>query len=690
MKIEKVEIKNFRLLKNLVLDLESDLSVVVGKNNAGKTSFLAILEKFLSKNDSSFSFDDFSITEQKRLCSIIDCDLSPADYSAISLSLKIYISYSNEDTISDASEFLLDLDESNTHFVLLFEYALSYEKFVKLKDDYNTYVANGISRPVADFVSKNIKRYFSQHYSALEYGNEENLKEITLESIRKVISLETISARRDVDNDQGHSKSLSALAYRYYNNIGSATDFPDLQKQLLDTDGKLTEIYKDIFKDVVKEIQEMSYNPHEAEISVVSSLIDRPIFQDNTVVKYMHEDTLLPEDYNGLGYLNLFAIMFDLRIKLDRLSKKNRPDEHPTPINILFIEEPEAHTHPQMQYVFITNIKGILKNQIASVEGFNLQTILSTHSAHIVSQCDFQDIKYFYRVDSVDNSVQSKSLKTLFSTMVTASDSPDASEEEKSERASQEKAFRFVKQYVTLNRSELFFADKAILIEGDTERMLMSAMMKKQDDGEAGNESYVPLLSQNISVIEVGAYSHVFATFLAFIGIKTLIFTDLDCAKRNENGRYAKCPYTEAEQTTNASIKYFLNPESIQNLTAMCLENRVLKCVKEEETVRWEANTEGQLLVMFQCEEYDYQPSSFEDAFLSCNMSFVSDNKDGFCGLKNLSLLMPDSTDYYVLANKCIDSKTTFALDVLMNGGVNNEKWNTPLYIKEGLKWLAQ
>ena len=35
MKINKIQINNFRLLKNLKLDLEQDLSLVIDKNNTG-------------------------------------------------------------------------------------------------------------------------------------------------------------------------------------------------------------------------------------------------------------------------------------------------------------------------------------------------------------------------------------------------------------------------------------------------------------------------------------------------------------------------------------------------------------------------------------------------------------------------------------------------------------------------------
>jgi Predicted ATP-dependent endonuclease of the OLD family len=690
MKIERAYIKNFRILKEIEVDFEDALSVVIGKNNAGKTSFLAILEKFLASSKPEFAFDDFSITEQQAICALEDTEKNVEEYAEALLSLKLYISYTDDDDISKASEFLLDLDVDKKYFVLLEEFVLTFEKYQKLVSDYKMYKESVSGRDFRDYVSRNINRYFSVRIRALEYDNEANAKDISLETVNQVISMQTIGARRDVDNEQGKGKSLSVLANRYYRNIGSDTAFPSLQQQLIETDKKLTEEYKTIFADVVKEIKEMSYSPTEAEISIISSLIDRPIFQDNTIVKYLHDDTLLPEDYNGLGYLNLFAIMFDIRIKLDRLAKKNSPDERPTPINLLFIEEPEAHTHPQMQYVFIMNIKQILKKQRDKTAGFNLQTIISTHSSHIVSQCDFQDIKYFYRVIGETNSVKSRSLKRLHSAMVTtkvtATEDEEKAKQEK-QKVEEEAAFRFVKQYVTLQRAEMFFADKAILIEGDTERMLISAMMKKYDDSKKADSAYVPLLSQNISVIEVGAYAKVFSIFLGFIGIKNVIFTDLDCAKKNENNRSEGCGFTDATLTTNASIHHFLGTDVISEVVAKTSDERTFEY--NAETKLWRQDNDGHLRICYQRKENDYQASSFEDAFLSQNLKFVVLNKDTFQGLKCISELVETATDFYDLADKCIKSKTTFALDILMNGDSNNEQWVTPKYIEEGLEWLS-
>lgn len=668
------------MLENMDIDFEDVLSLVIGKNNSGKTSFLSILEKFLSENKPEFAFEDFSIGAQQSILALESSAKTPENYSEISLSLKLYISYTDTDNLGEAAALLLDLDNSKYGLVVLFEYTLTYEKYQNLVADYAAYKAKGINRGFAYYVSNNINQYFCVRIKALEYENETNSKTISGDIVKSIISMQTIGAKRDVDNEQGHSNALSLLAGKYYRaSVLSEEEFPALQKQLQDTDESLSGIYEKLFKPVVKEIAEMSYNPNEAELSVLSTLSEKKIFQDNTTVKYKHENTMLPEDYNGLGYLNLFAIIFNLRIKLDQLSKKNRPDENPTPLNLLFIEEPEAHTHPQMQYIFITNIKRILEQHRATAgKDFSLQTIISTHSSHIVSQCDFKDIKYFYRESTV--SVKSRSLKKLYSKMVTAQDAPT--------KAEQERSYRFVKQYVTLNRAELFFANKAVLIEGDTERMLLSAMMKKLDTEKAGTTKYEPLLSQNISVIEVGAYSHVFSVFLGFLGIKTLIITDLDCAKLGDNGRQGKCRFSDGTTTTNASIKFFTQLDKLNEIVGLAA--KPITFSYDSTSAKWNADSDGQLRLLFQKGENGYQARSFEDAFINNNLQFIIDNKDNFTSLKNKDILETIPPDYYDIADKCIESKTSFALDILLYGGVNNEGWTTPIYIKEGLEWLAQ
>ena len=71
-------------------------------------------------------------------------------------------------------------------------------------------------------------------------------------------------------------------------------------------------------------------------------------------------------------------------------------------------------------------------------------------------------------------------------------------------------------------------------------RVLLPVIMEKLDLENKNKSGYKPLLSQNISVVEITA-SHSFTPFINFLEIKTLIITDIDGV--NEN---SKCPVQDA------------------------------------------------------------------------------------------------------------------------------------------------
>ena len=56
----------------------------------------------------------------------------------------------------------------------------------------------------------------------------------------------------------------------------------------------------------------------------------------------------------------------------------------------------------------------------------------------------------------------------------------------------------------------------------------MPMMMHKIDNKKDPEEDIIPLLSQNISIIEVGAHSHIFMPLFSFLGSKVLFVTDID------------------------------------------------------------------------------------------------------------------------------------------------------------------
>ena len=68
MKIKKIYVQNYRLLKDFSLELKNDLSLIVGKNNCGKTSVLSVLEKIFNKNSgNTLTWEDISLSHRKEI-----------------------------------------------------------------------------------------------------------------------------------------------------------------------------------------------------------------------------------------------------------------------------------------------------------------------------------------------------------------------------------------------------------------------------------------------------------------------------------------------------------------------------------------------------------------------------------------------------------------------------------------------
>ena len=686
MKITKIKINHFRALENFELAVEEDLSVIIGKNNTGKTSLLSILDRFLGESKSSFEFHDFN---KKYLANNFPFNqegvLSAEEYDPFYISLTMHIEYNETDYIGNLAKLFMSLDPKDKTAIIRFEYVMTYELYLNVIKDYATYCskAGKKKRTIREYIEKNHSKYFKQIIKSVNPADTEEYVEIKEKSdIQRIINFKYIKAIRDVSNlDEAKTKSqtLSKLAVKYCEARRQETlDESLLDDVLKESDVKLDQSYKKIFKDVITDIERFSYGKGEAKISVKSMLSASTLIKENANVVYSKEAEFLPEEYNGLGYMNLFAMIFYINIQIDEFRKITKANQTPSDINLLYIEEPEAHTHPQMQYVFIKNIQAKLQEGRKGKEGedeINLQMILSSHSSHIVSQSDFEKIKFFYREN---DAIYSKNLSDLKTEMIDSGDDG-------------ENRFRFLKQYLTLERSELFFADKVIFVEGDTERILINAMMQKTDIANKDVDGYVPLMSQNISVVEVGAYSHVFDEFISYLGIKALIITDIDSTKGKiaSNGRtyYEACKVSSGEATSNASLKHYFNNIPFDELKSLKKSEKVL--TKNTEG-KWAPDPNGMVRIAYQTMQNRYYARSFEDAFICCNYEFVKQHKDEFKGLKNQNAIKDTKGAYYEIANKCIEKKSAFATDILYFSDDNYSNWIIPNYIKEGLEWLAK
>ena len=69
MQLTKLCVENYRALEKCDIDVPKNLTVIIGKNNTGKTSLAGVLSKFLGNE--SFVCDDLNIHAKASLYNIV-------------------------------------------------------------------------------------------------------------------------------------------------------------------------------------------------------------------------------------------------------------------------------------------------------------------------------------------------------------------------------------------------------------------------------------------------------------------------------------------------------------------------------------------------------------------------------------------------------------------------------------------
>ena len=135
-------------------------------------------------------------------------------------------------------------------------------------------------------------------------------------------------------------------------------------------------------------------------------------------------------------------------------------------------------------------------------------------------------------------------------------------------------------------------------------------------------------MSQNISVVEVGAYSHVFDEFISYLGMKALIITDIDSTKTEiaSNGRtyYEACKVSSGEETSNASLKHYFKGIPFDKLKSLKKAEKVLT---KNNKGKWVSDPNGMVRIAYQTTQNRYHARSFEDALFVATMNLLNNTK---------------------------------------------------------------
>ena len=550
MKIRNISIKNFRLLEDVSLCLENDTTLIVGRNNCGKTSLTELFRRLLADNSPKFRLEDFSLGTHEKFWEARELVRSNQEEHVVrerlpAISITLGIEYSADEELGTLSDFIVDLNEACVTAKIIVTYAVASGKidelFSKLSDDRRIFFRE---------LRERVPKLFEASVEAQDPNDPTNTKILESANLRAVLQFGFINAQRALDDATNKEKAVLGKVFeRLFTSASAAGAAADDQARAETLKTAVEGVQTNIDTDFNHQLRALAPTfalfgypgLSDPQLRTETQFDVQQLLSNHTTVTYAGPDPTginLPESYNGLGSRNLIFIL----LKLFELFREFTTRQPQSGVHLIFIEEPEAHLHPQMQAAFIRQLNRIRAMFEKTYNGGNawpVQFVVTTHSSHIANEASFDAMRYFLarprEAGSTILNTRSKDLRTGLSGEV-----PSNRE--------------FLHQYMTLTRCDLLFADAAVLVEGTTERLILPAAIRKFDEQDGNN-----LGGKYLSIMEVGgAYAHLFYNLIDFLDLRTLIVTDLDSVDAAENRR--KCKVSAGTHSSNASVNGWFDP----------------------------------------------------------------------------------------------------------------------------------
>ena len=659
MYLEKFELTHFRkfnetdnqimFVKNSLMnndkdevDVGSDTTLIVGKNNVGKTTIVTALDKLI--NIGKFKVSDFNYRYlDKWLSEYNENNKIPAPY--IEFKVTICLDDASQDLVTNLSSFLLveDLDDKKIDIIIKYEVTNEIEFKEKLKHEklnFDSFL------DVLDNTDFQINYYDKNLFK--------RVKDFKLSDLMRLTNIQANHLKSEHCLSDAFNKIIS---YNYDKNFEDEKN--EIIKLLLDINDKLTtrvqSNYQKELATVLKELISMK----QVQVNLHADITFEKLMNGLFKYEYKENDKNIPEDQFGLGYTNLIMIIASI---MDYIAKypKSAFNSH---INLISIEEPEVFMHPQMQELFIENINkalGVLlkKNDI----NVNTQLIISTHSPHILnskihSSNSFNNICYI----TSDNSFDACAINLNNEVVVNRENEDDLN-----------KDIAFLKKHIKFKTSELFFSDAVIFVEGFAEELLIPLYIEKLPNL---NHRYISVFNIN------GAHGKVYEKLIYTLKIPTLMITDLDIKRNSKDKKqFKQCQFLENVETTNPTLTYFRETSVLTGVPEYFIKKDKLYIAYQGKKIN------------------DYYATSFEEAFILHNyknkiLNFVlQDIKP------QIYQQIIGNNDYeqnklnsYKWQVKLSEDKGKFANNLffeIITAENDEDIPELPEYISSGLKWL--
>ena len=558
-----IELRQFRRLGNVQLDIDKKTTILVGANNSGKTSVLAALRHFLA-DGSAFGAFDISLSQWPKLRALgkeweaLTEDPSTNSGSECQWNKQLESLLSAMPTL----DLWFHAEAGMYHYVAPFlskfswkggavglrlrlEPAANADELKQLAWTYHLarlpvkdMGADSLAWPIdlLDFWLREPSKLGGVRAYKLDADNTplvglktytaqalpEGAAPIERKHLSKLIRVDFVAAQRGLGSEEADSRSTSGphrvgmfsnqlLKFaRQHLNVSSTGHGhrADLIKAVAEAQLELDKKIHEAIAPSVEEVKELGYpglhDPQEIRFRTRIQTAD--LLDHGTAVQYsMEKDSLtelLPEYSIGLGYQNLQSLSYQLvSFKAARL----RPEKGaPAPVHLVMIEEPEAHLHVQVQRIFADKAHKLISPSDNEALGLKSQLLISTHSSHLTHAENFDRIRYVRRVaKSAANPMPTSEVVNLGQIF-----------------GDDKQTRRFAERYFRVQHTDLLFANAAIFVEGVAERMLVPLFIER--DYKTLNSSYISFLDIG------GSHAHRLKPLVEKLRIPTVIITDID------------------------------------------------------------------------------------------------------------------------------------------------------------------
>ncbi|SEB00019.1 Predicted ATP-dependent endonuclease of the OLD family, contains P-loop ATPase and TOPRIM domains [Thiothrix caldifontis] len=736
MKIDFIEIKNFRKLQSCRIDFDREKTLLVGANNSGKTSAMIALRKFFL-SPKSIDIRDISIQNWSGI-DRIGADWEKRDNPQHNLNdflplLDVWLDVPlvkihhvvhiipSIDWSGGAIGVRLQFEVSDID-LLKADYLKKRLAAKKIEDEAPDEQKPSIEpKNLVEFLENSLSKYLTLKAYSLDptqlvtpdnkgracvQSLSEDALEIEGSPFKSLINIREIPAMRDFSSGSSASldsddvkpdrliRTLSDHVRSYYDKHVEPTDeingddiraFSALQLAEKAFDRRLKTGFSSVFEELT-DLGIPGINNPNIVINTKFKSLDG--LNHGSAVQYRvyepedgQEERYLPESCAGLGYQNLIAMAFLLmRFRQDWIEPKggSEVDIKIAPLQLVMIEEPEAHLHAQVQQVFIKKAYDILRKHpdLGESSTYSTQLLVSTHSSHVAHEVDFANLRYFRRIPS------EAQCHSPTSTIINLSNVFGKDLE----------TMRFVKRYIKATDCDLFFADGAIFVEGQAERILVPHFIRHH---------FPNLWRRYISLIDLGGNNAPrFKPLIKALGLTSLVITDLDAGMKTQKKdgetrvvtRKAKPKVGCGQVTTNPTLtKWHPALTDIDALLSlkesehqMHTENEYDLYIAYQKPVTDPTNKDSNIKLI---------PRTFEDALIYANFDALKDIS-GSSTTNKISALVRDKllgdeleAELFEIIDKA--EKAAFAIDCLVEIK-DGSTLSPPPYIEAGLKWLEE